>query len=85
MDKYYFTLPFPLQLRKTKTINPNIIVMTVDEKVEELKIYFKNKEEAITYVKSEITTLKFYIEDEPSLKNIMQPNIDFYKQVLKKL
>ncbi len=57
--------------------------MTVDEKVEELKIYFKNKEEAITYVKSEITTLKFYIEDEPSLKNIMQPNIDFYKQVLK--
>lgn len=59
--------------------------MTVDEKVEELKIYFKNKEEAITYVKSEITTLKFYIEDEPSLKNIMQPNIDFYKQVLKKL
>ena len=59
--------------------------MTVDEKVEELKIYFKNKEEAITYVKSEITTLKFYIEDEPSLKNVMQPNIDFYKQVLKKL
>ena len=59
--------------------------MTVDEKVEELKIYFKNKEEAITYVKSEITTLKFYIEDGPSLKNIMQPNIDFYKQVLKKL
>ena len=59
--------------------------MTVDEKVEELKICFKNKEEAITYVKSEITTLKFYIEDEPSLKNIMQPNIDFYKQVLKKL
>ena len=59
--------------------------MTVDEKVEELKIYFKNREEAITYVKSEITTLKFYIEDEPSLKNIMQPNIDFYKQVLKKL
>ena len=59
--------------------------MTVDEKVEELKIYFKNKEEAITYVKSEITTLKFYIEDETSLKNIMQPNIDFYKQVLKKL
>lgn len=57
--------------------------MTVDEKVEELKIYFKNKEEAITYVKSEITTLKFYIEDEPSLKNVMQPNIDFYKQVLK--
>ena len=57
--------------------------MTVDEKVEELKIYFKNKGEAITYVKSEITTLKFYIEDEPSLKNIMQPNIDFYKQVLK--
>lgn len=59
--------------------------MTVDEKVEELKIYFKNREEAITYVKSEITTLKFYIEDEPSLKNVMQPNIDFYKQVLKKL
>ena len=59
--------------------------MTVDEKVEELKIYFKNMEEAITYVKSEITTLKFYIEDEPSLKNVMQPNIDFYKQVLKKL
>ena len=56
--------------------------MTVDEKVEELKIYFKNKEEAITYVKSEITTLKFYIEDEPSLKNIMQPNIDFYKQLI---
>ena len=59
--------------------------MTVDEKVEELKIYFKNREEAITYVKSEITTFKFYIEDEPSLKNVMQPNIDFYKQVLKKL
>ena len=59
--------------------------MTVDEKAEELKIYFKNREEAITYVKSEITTLKFYIKDEPSLKNIMQPTIDFYKQVLKKL
>ena len=57
----------------------------VDEKVEELKIYFKNRGEAITYVKNKITTLKFYIEDEPSLKNVMQPNIDFYKQVLKKL
>ena len=57
----------------------------VDEKIEELKMYFKSKEEIITYVENEISTLKFYIEDEPSLKNVMQPNIDFYKQVLKNL
>lgn len=56
--------------------------MTVDEKVEELKAYFKNKEEAISYVKSEIDMFEFYIEDEPSLKSVFQPNIDFYKQVL---
>ena len=59
--------------------------MTVDEKVEELKTYFKDKEEAISYAKSEIDMFEFYIEDSPSLKNIMQPNIDFYKQVLEKL
>ena len=57
----------------------------IDEKVEELKTYFKSREESIKYVKSEIDMFKFYIEDEPSLKSVFQPNIDFYKQVLEKL
>lgn len=54
--------------------------MTIEEKAEELKTYFKNREGAIKYVKSEIDMFKFYIEDEPSLKSVFQPNIDFYKQ-----